>query len=125
MTDERIDVLLDDRNERPGVKFRAVELIGIPFWITVGTCGLAEVTIEVTIRATGETSLIADVDKQRRGGPAAAVRGEVSRAPGRRSPSENGRRWQRGLAGPGQGRGACRTGRRCGRRTRRSPLRPG
>ena len=31
-----IDVLLDDRDERPGVKFKDMELIGIPFRITVG-----------------------------------------------------------------------------------------
>ncbi|MFH8379904.1 proline--tRNA ligase [Kitasatospora sp. NPDC018058] len=52
---ERVDVLLDDRDERPGVKFRDVELIGIPYRITVGARGLAEGTVEVTTRATGET----------------------------------------------------------------------
>ena len=31
-----IDVILDDRDERPGVKFKDMELIGIPFRITVG-----------------------------------------------------------------------------------------
>lgn len=31
-----IDVMLDDRDERPGVKFKDMELIGIPFRITVG-----------------------------------------------------------------------------------------
>ncbi|MFJ9838928.1 proline--tRNA ligase [Kitasatospora sp. NPDC101155] len=52
---ERVDVLMDDRDERPGVKFRDVELIGIPYRITVGARGLAEGTVEVTTRATGET----------------------------------------------------------------------
>ena len=55
---ERVDVLLDDRDERPGVKFRDVELIGIPYRITVGARGLAEGTVEVTTRATGETQLV-------------------------------------------------------------------
>jgi prolyl-tRNA synthetase len=32
----KIDVLLDDRDERPGVKFKDADLIGIPFRITVG-----------------------------------------------------------------------------------------
>ncbi|NYI08399.1 proline--tRNA ligase [Allostreptomyces psammosilenae] len=52
---ERVDVVLDDRNERPGVKFRDIELVGIPFRITVGARGLAEGTVEVTVRATGQT----------------------------------------------------------------------
>ena len=55
LREERVDVVLDDRTERPGVKFRDVELIGIPFRITVGSRGLAEGTVEVTARATGQT----------------------------------------------------------------------
>ena len=55
---DRVDVVLDDRNERPGVKFRDVELIGIPFRITVGSRGLAGGTVEVTTRATGETAAV-------------------------------------------------------------------
>ncbi|MER7674459.1 proline--tRNA ligase [Kitasatospora sp. NPDC096128] len=56
---ERVDVLLDDRDERPGVKFRDVELIGVPYRVTVGARGLAEGTVEVTTRATGETQSVA------------------------------------------------------------------
>ncbi|MFG2848936.1 proline--tRNA ligase [Kitasatospora sp. NPDC048296] len=55
---ERVDVLMDDRDERPGVKFRDVELIGIPYRITVGARGLAGGTVEVTTRATGETRAV-------------------------------------------------------------------
>lgn len=55
---ERVDVLLDDRDERPGVKFRDVELIGVPYRITVGARGLADGTVEVTTRATGETRAV-------------------------------------------------------------------
>ena len=33
------DVILDDRNERPGVKFKDADLVGIPFRITVGKQG--------------------------------------------------------------------------------------
>ncbi|WP_377269969.1 proline--tRNA ligase [Peterkaempfera sp. SMS 1(5)a] len=55
---ERVDVLLDDRDERPGVKFRDVELVGIPFRITVGARGLANGTVEITTRAGGETRTV-------------------------------------------------------------------
>ncbi|MCP9953335.1 His/Gly/Thr/Pro-type tRNA ligase C-terminal domain-containing protein [Actinomadura madurae] len=51
--------MIDDRPERAGVKFRDVELTGIPFRVTVGRRGLAEGVAEVTVRATGETSKIA------------------------------------------------------------------
>ncbi|MCH4207874.1 MAG: proline--tRNA ligase [Solobacterium sp.] len=47
-----IDTILDDRNERPGVKFKDMELIGIPFRITVGR-GAADSKVEVKSR-TGE-----------------------------------------------------------------------
>ncbi|MFJ1751876.1 proline--tRNA ligase [Kitasatospora sp. NPDC088134] len=53
---ERLDVLLDDRDERPGVKFADIELVGIPYRITVGPRGLADGLVEVTVRATGETA---------------------------------------------------------------------
>ncbi|KJS60881.1 His/Gly/Thr/Pro-type tRNA ligase C-terminal domain-containing protein [Streptomyces rubellomurinus] len=55
---ERVDALLDDRDERPGVKFRDAELIGIPYRITVGARGLAGGTVEITARATGETRAV-------------------------------------------------------------------
>jgi prolyl-tRNA synthetase len=54
-----IDVLLDDRNARAGVKFADAELIGIPFRITVGPRTLADGQVEFTPRATGDTSLVA------------------------------------------------------------------
>jgi prolyl-tRNA synthetase len=50
-----IDVIIDDRNERPGVKFNDAELVGIPYRITVGPRGLAEGIVEVNVRASGET----------------------------------------------------------------------
>lgn len=49
-----VDVILDDRAERPGVKFRDAELTGIPLRVTVGR-RLAEGLVELTERATGET----------------------------------------------------------------------
>lgn len=49
-----IDVLLDDRNERPGVKFADMELIGIPHRIVIGDRALAEGTIEYRNRRQTE-----------------------------------------------------------------------
>lgn len=49
-----IEVLFDDRDERPGVKFKDNDLIGIPIRIVVGSKGLAEGKVEVKIRTTGE-----------------------------------------------------------------------
>ena len=47
-------MIIDDRPERAGVKFRDAELTGIPLRVTVGKRGLAEGTVEITERATGE-----------------------------------------------------------------------
>ena len=51
------DVVLDDRDERPGVKFKDADLVGIPFRITVGK-KVTEGTVEVVLRSTRE---VADV----------------------------------------------------------------
>ena len=45
------EVLLDDRDERPGVKFKDADLVGIPFRITVGK-KVTEGTVEVVRRST-------------------------------------------------------------------------
>ncbi len=55
---EGVDVIIDDRDERPGVKFADVELIGIPYRITVGPRGLADGTVEVMRRADGSVESI-------------------------------------------------------------------
>ncbi|MFP4017265.1 MAG: proline--tRNA ligase, partial [Halanaerobiales bacterium] len=49
-----IETLLDDRNERAGVKFNDAELIGIPLRLTVGSRSLKNGVIEAKIRKTGE-----------------------------------------------------------------------
>ena len=54
-----VDVLLDDRNERPGVMFADMELIGIPHRIVVGERGLAEGKLEYKGRTDAEAQLIA------------------------------------------------------------------
>ncbi len=48
------DALIDDRDERPGVKFRDAELTGIPCRVSVGSRDLADGVVEITRRATGE-----------------------------------------------------------------------
>jgi prolyl-tRNA synthetase len=55
LVDAGVDVILDDRKERPGVKFNDAELVGIPLRITVGPRGLAAGEVELTNRATGDT----------------------------------------------------------------------
>ncbi len=47
------DVILDDRDERPGVKFKDADLVGIPFRINVGK-KVTEGTVEVVLRSTHE-----------------------------------------------------------------------
>ena len=53
LLDAGIEVLIDDRNERPGVKFKDSDLIGIPVRITVGRRA-GEGIVEVKYRQTGE-----------------------------------------------------------------------
>ena len=52
------DVLLDDRNERPGVKFKDMELVGVPYRITVGR-GIQNGVVEFVERKGSEKSEIA------------------------------------------------------------------
>jgi prolyl-tRNA synthetase len=49
-----VDVLIDDRDERPGVKFKDAELTGIPVRVSVGSRDLADGVVEVVSRAIGE-----------------------------------------------------------------------
>lgn len=53
-----LECLHDDREERPGVKFKDADLIGLPVQITVGGKGLKNGVIEVKNRRTGEKSTI-------------------------------------------------------------------
>ena len=54
LTARGIEVLLDDRELRPGVKFKDADLIGIPYRITVGDRGIDEGTVELVQRRTGK-----------------------------------------------------------------------
>jgi prolyl-tRNA synthetase len=49
-----IEVLLDDREERPGVKFKDADLLGLPFRITIGGKGIERGVVELRPRATAE-----------------------------------------------------------------------
>jgi prolyl-tRNA synthetase len=51
-----VDVVLDDRDERAGVKFADADLIGYPVQVTVGKRGLAEGSVDLKLRATGDRS---------------------------------------------------------------------
>jgi prolyl-tRNA synthetase len=57
-----IAAFLDDRKERPGVKFAEMELLGIPIRITIGARSLAEGNLELTHRRSGETEMVAPTD---------------------------------------------------------------
>ena len=59
LTAAGIEALLDDRVERPGVKFADSELIGIPFRVTVGPRGVDEGEYELTVRRGLEKSNVA------------------------------------------------------------------
>ena len=63
------EILWDDRDERPGVKFTDAELLGMPWVLTVSPRSLAAGGVEVTERATGERSTrpLADVEALLRG----------------------------------------------------------
>ncbi len=52
---QRIDVLIDDRDARAGVKFADSELIGIPYRVTMGPRGIKDGLVEFTERKTMET----------------------------------------------------------------------
>jgi prolyl-tRNA synthetase len=59
---EGIEVLLDDREERPGVKFKDADLVGIPYRAVVGPKGLADGKVELVRRKTKKSREV-DVQK--------------------------------------------------------------
>jgi prolyl-tRNA synthetase len=59
LTAAGVDVLYDDRNERPGGKFADMDLIGLPWQVIVGPRGLANGIVELKRRATGERTELA------------------------------------------------------------------
>ena len=57
-TQAGLDVLVDDRVARPGVKFADAELIGVPYRLTIGGRSLGKGQVEFTPRQTGATEML-------------------------------------------------------------------
>jgi prolyl-tRNA synthetase len=57
-----VEVLLDDRDERPGSKFKDADLIGVPYRATVGKVYEKDGMVELRLRANGETRMIPFAD---------------------------------------------------------------
>ena len=84
------DVLLDDRDQRPGVKFKDADLIGIPLRIVISERGLKEGTIEVKWRtdaashnisaATADEAILAELETTRKGMETEAAERRIARA---------------------------------------------
>jgi prolyl-tRNA synthetase len=53
-----MEVLFDDRDARPGFKFKDADLIGVPVRVAIGERGLAEGVVEVVLRRTGELARV-------------------------------------------------------------------
>ncbi len=62
MLEASVEVIIDDRDERAGVKFNDADLIGIPIRFTVGPKRAAEGKVEARMRKTGEEKVV-DIDK--------------------------------------------------------------
>jgi prolyl-tRNA synthetase len=62
LREHAVEVLYDDRDERPGVKFKDADLIGIPVRLTVGAKSLAEGKVEVSLRRDRAKNLVAAAD---------------------------------------------------------------
>jgi prolyl-tRNA synthetase len=57
LLDQQVDVLFDDREETPGVKFKDADLLGIPLRITLGDKNLKKGLVEIKTRKTGDVLL--------------------------------------------------------------------
>lgn len=65
LLDAGVDVLLDDRDERPGIKFKDADLIGIPVRITVGK-KVADGYLDIKLRKTGEIIVVKEAEGVRK-----------------------------------------------------------
>ena len=61
-TAKGVDVLYDDRDQRPGAKFATADLIGLPWQVLVGPKGLAEGKVELKRRSDGSRELLSPDD---------------------------------------------------------------
>jgi prolyl-tRNA synthetase len=62
LLDKGVEVIMDDRDERPGGKFKDADLVGVPMRITVGERGMKEGIVEIRLRESGETTKV-EIDK--------------------------------------------------------------
>ncbi|MEK7828558.1 MAG: His/Gly/Thr/Pro-type tRNA ligase C-terminal domain-containing protein, partial [Deltaproteobacteria bacterium] len=58
LTDAGVEVLMDDRDERAGIKFNDADLIGIPIRLTIGSKALKENSVELKMRRSPDASLV-------------------------------------------------------------------
>jgi len=66
LADRGVEVILDDRDERPGVKFKDGDLIGFPFRVTIGERNLKEGLVEIKKRTEKEPEKVRKEDVVRR-----------------------------------------------------------
>ncbi|HEX4930785.1 MAG TPA: His/Gly/Thr/Pro-type tRNA ligase C-terminal domain-containing protein, partial [Gaiellaceae bacterium] len=66
LSEEGLDVLLDDRELRPGEKFADADLIGCPLRVTVGKKTLEDGAVDLRDRASGDESRIASLEIAKR-----------------------------------------------------------
>jgi prolyl-tRNA synthetase len=64
-----VEVLYDDSDQRPGAKFAAADLVGIPYQVLIGPKGLAEGKIEIKRRADGSREVMSPADALERLAP--------------------------------------------------------
>jgi prolyl-tRNA synthetase len=57
-----VDILLDDRDERAGVKFNDADLLGIPVRVTIGLRGIQEGQVEIKLRGESQTERVSATD---------------------------------------------------------------
>jgi prolyl-tRNA synthetase len=62
LLDQGVEVLYDDREETPGIKFKDADLIGIPLRVTLGEKNVKKGLLEIRKRKTGETLLVKKED---------------------------------------------------------------
>ena len=58
LLEKGIEVLYDDRDERPGVKFKDADLVGFPVQVVVGAKSLADGKVEVSLRRDRQKQLV-------------------------------------------------------------------
>lgn len=93
LTEAGVDVLLDDRDQRPGFKFKDADLIGVPLRVVIGERGLKEGTLEVKWRdesaarnisaANAGESVLAELNTRRQAHETTCTERQLARAASR------------------------------------------